>query len=248
MHLTLENMNSKTNPALQYSLSDYVAISSFYLNRKRTYSFRLILHTLFILGMISTGCKSKHPDGSEFIGEINQIDGSGKKQGPWKIYTDSILISEGSYVDGEPDGLWTYLYENGQMKEEGNFGQGVKNGMWVEWYSDGGLMWKGEWKDGERHVAYADAKAEVTFISQDLQDSVLTHENTYRLRIRITNIPVSNLFVEVNNGSITREAEFDHFILNTSSDKILTMTIGYMPDLEFKDFRNLVREIDFRIR
>ncbi len=232
-------MNSKTNPALQYSLSDYVAIS---------YSFRLILQALFILGMISTGCNSKHPDGSEFIGEINQIDGSGKKQGPWKIYTDSILISEGSYVDGEPDGLWTYLYENGQMKEEGNFDQGVKNGMWVEWYSDGGLMWKGEWKDGKRHVGYANAKAEVTFITgQDLQDSVLTHENLYRLRIRITNIPVGNLFVEVDNGSITREAESDHFILNTSSNKILTMTIGYMPDLEFKDFRNLVREIDFRI-
>ncbi|RLE03566.1 MAG: hypothetical protein DRJ13_04345, partial [Bacteroidetes bacterium] len=109
------------------------------------------------------------------------------------------------------------------------------------------LMWKGEWKDGKRHVGYADAKAEVTFKGQDLQDSVLTHENTYRLRIRITNIPVGNLFVEVDNGSITREAECDHFILNTSSDKILTMTIGYMPDLEYKDFRNLVREIDFRI-
>jgi len=241
-------MNSEINPALQYSFSEYVATSSFHLNRKRTYSFRLILYALFILGMISTGCKSRQPDESEFIGEINKIDGSGKKQGLWEVYKDSILISKGSYVDGEPDGPWTYLYENGQLKEEGNFDQGMKNGMWVEWYSDGGLMWKGEWKDGKRHVGYADAKAEVTFIGQDLQDNVLTHENTYRLRIRITNIPVNNLFVDVNSGSITREAESDHFILNTPSDTILTMTIGYMPDLKFKDFRNLVREIDFRIR
>jgi len=201
MHLTLENMNSKTNPALQYGLSDYVAISSFHISRKRTYSFRLILHALFILGMISTGCKSKHPDGSEFVGEINQIDGSGNKHGPWMIYADTVLVAKGSYVDGKPDGLWTYWYGNGQMKEEGHFDQGVKNGMWVEWYSDSNLMWKGEWKNGTRHIAYLDAKA-----------------------------------------------ESDLFILYTSSDTILSMSIGYVPDLEFKDYRNFVREIDFRIR
>ena len=230
-------MNSKTYPALQYSLSDNAEIS-----------FRLILHALFILGMISTGCKSKHSDGAEFIGEINQIDGSDKKQGPWKIYADTILVAEGSYVDGKPDGLWTYWYESGQMKEEGHFDQGMKNGMWVEWYSDSKLMWKGEWTNGTRQIAYPYAEAEIAFIGQDPPDNVLTHDSTYRLRIRILNIPANNLFVEVNSGSITRETESDHFILNTSSDTILTMTIGYMPDLEFKDFRTLVREIDFRIR
>ena len=109
-------------------------------------------------------------------------------------------------------------------------------------------MWKGEWENGTRHIAYPDAKAEITFVGQDLLDNVLTHDSTYRLRIRILNIPVSNLYVEVKNGSITREAESDLFILNISSDTILTMAIGYMPDLEFKNFRNLVREIDFKIR
>jgi len=213
-----------------------------------THSFSIIFRVVLILGFISVGCKTGHPDSTEFKEKINQVDSSGKKQGPWKIYTDTVLIAKGSYVDGKPDGLWTYWYENGQMKEEGNYDQGVKNGMWVEWYSDGALMWKGEWDNGTRHFVEVGAKAEITFIGQDLTDNILTHESTYRIRIRIQNIPVSNIFVEVNTGSITREAESDLFILNTSSDTILTMAIGYIPDLEFKDFRNLVSEIDFKIR
>ena len=52
------------------------------------------------------------------------------------IYADTVLIAKGSYIDGNPDGLWTYWYENGQKKEEGNYQHGVKNGMWVEWHPD----------------------------------------------------------------------------------------------------------------
>ena len=164
------------------------------------------------------------------------------------IYADTVLIARGSYVDGKPDGLWTYWYENGQMKEEGNYQHGVKNGMWVEWYPDGALMWKGQWEKGERHFAYLVNKTEINFIGHDLPDNILTHDSIYRLRFRIQNIPLNNLFVEVSNGSITREEESDLFILYTSSDTILTMAIGYVPDLEFKDFRNLVSVTDFRIR
>ena len=210
-------------------------------------SFRII-QVIFILGIISIGCNSRHPNDTDLKGDINQVDHSGKKHGPWMIYADTILVEKGSYVDGKPDGLWTYWYENGQKKEEGNYQHGVKNGMWVEWYPDGALMWKGGWEKGKRYCEYIGNKTEITFIGQDLPDNVLTLDSIYRLRIRIRNIPVSNLFVELSNGSITREEESDLFILNTSSDTILTMAIGYMPDLEFKDFRNLVSETDFIIR
>jgi hypothetical protein len=95
-----------------------------------------------MMEIISLGCRSEHPDGTKSKGEINQIDRSGRKLGPWKIYADRILIAEGSYLEGESD----------------------------------------------------------------------------------------------------------LFILHTPSDTVLTMAIGYIPDLTFKDLRNLVREVDFKIR
>jgi hypothetical protein len=201
-----------------------------------------------MMEIISLGCRSEHPDGTKSKGEINQIDRSGRKLGPWKIYADSILIAKGSYLEGEPDGLWTYWYQNGQMKEEGHYHKGVKNGMRVEWYQNGTLMWKGEWENGKRYIGYPYEKAEIKFIGEDPPDNVLNNKSIYHLMIKILNIPVSNLFVEVNNGSITREEESDLFILHTPFDMLLTMVIGYIPDLTFKDLRNLVREVDFKIR
>ena len=40
----------------------------------------------------------------------------------------------------------------------------------------------------------------------------------------------------------------DRYLLHTPDDSVMTLAIGYIPDLEFRDFRNLVREIDYRIR
>ncbi len=211
-------------------------------------SIRIILYLLFVSGIISTGCKTMHSDESVFNGEINQFDRSGNKQGPWKIYEDSVLIAQGIYIKGTPDGLWTYWYPNGQLKEEGRYDHGIKTGMWVEWYEDGECMWKGEWENSKRQVAYPDAKAEIRFIGKTPGDNILTHDSTYYLNIRIQNIPVKLLFVETNSGSISRQEESDIFILNTSSDTSLTLSVGYIPDLDFKDFRNLVREFEFKIR
>jgi hypothetical protein len=212
------------------------------------HSFYIIFYMMLMIEIISLGCRSKHPDGTTSREEINQIDRYGRKQGPWKIYTDGILIAEGSYLDGQPDGLWTYRYQNGQLKEEGRYHKGVKNGMWIEWYQDGALMWKGEWEKGKRYIGYPYEKAEIKFIGEDPPDNVLNSRSIYHLRIRIVNIPISNLFVEVNNGSITGEEESDLFILHTPSDTVLTLAIGYIPDLAFKDLRNLVKEVDFTIR
>ena len=93
------------------------------------YSVRAILHIVFILGIISFGCKTKHTDRAVLRGEFNQVDRFGKKQGLWKIYEDSILIGQGTYTDGKPDGLWSYWYQNAQKKEEGHYIKGLKNGM-----------------------------------------------------------------------------------------------------------------------
>jgi hypothetical protein len=198
--------------------------------------------------MICFGCSSNHQNVTGSSEDVNHVDESGKKQGPWKIYSDSVLIARGSYINGKPDGLWTYWYKNGHMKEEGRYKNGIKKGMWIEWYRDGDIMWKGEWQNCTRRIDNLGAEAEISFIGEDHTDRILAADTIYRLKIRINNIPVGNLFVEVDEGKITREEDSDLYILKTPSDSMFTLAVGFIPDLEFKDFRNLVSEIDFRIK
>jgi antitoxin component YwqK of YwqJK toxin-antitoxin module len=212
------------------------------------YARRIIIHLLFIMGMLSFGCTSNHQNAKEPSGDLNQVDHFGQKQGPWEINTDNVLVARGSYVDGKKDGLWTSWYKNGQMKEEGRYKGGVKYGMWVEWYQDGDIMWKGEWKNGVRQLENLGAKAEISIIGQEHMDDVLAMDSLYRLKIRVLNIPASNLFVEVSSGAIIREEDSGLYTLNTSSDSMFTMAIGYIPDLNFMDFRNLVEEIEFKLK
>ena len=198
--------------------------------------------------MILFGCTFSHKNVKEFSGEVNQLDRSGIKQGPWESYVDTVLISRGTFVDGKADGLWTFWYRNGEMKEEGRFDTGVKAGMWVEWYPDGTVMWKGEWENGSRHIEGEGAQVQIIFPGQDHTDHVLCRDSLYRLKIRIQNIPAENLFVEVDKSQVSREGDSDLFILETSSDTMITMAIGYMPDLDFPDFRNLVSEFNFKLK
>lgn len=212
------------------------------------YSGRMNFKLLVIIGTIFFGCNSINQDGKKTSKEINQVNLEGQKVGLWQIYDDSVLISKGSYKDGLHDGLWTYWYNNGQKKEEGHYINGVRSGMWIQWYRDGELMWKGEWENGERIIEDQEYKAKISFIGDKPKDHVLSPDSQYHLRIRIQNIPASNLFVEVDKGEILWGGEPDLFVLNTSSDSMLTMAVGYLPDPDFGDFKNLISEINFRIR
>jgi len=212
------------------------------------FSSKTILQASIVLVILTFGCKTNQSPDPGSGGKINQVDRSGNRQGPWQIYQEDVLIAEGNYLDGQPDGLWKYWYQNGHDKAEGNYDRGIKNGMWVEWYPDGEVMWKGEWVEGKRQIGAPYSKAEIKFIGEDHPDHILARDSTYHMRIRIMNVPVSHVFVEVNSGSIARDTMADLYILRTSSDSTLKMAIGYMPDLEFKDFRNLVTELDFTMR
>jgi antitoxin component YwqK of YwqJK toxin-antitoxin module len=207
-----------------------------------------ILTAWLAICAIGTGCTSGSQSSQKDTDLINQFNKAGDRQGPWEIYSDSVLIARGSYANGKQEGLWTYFYKNGQMKEEGHYKQGIKDGMWVEWYSDGEIMWKGEWKEGTRTIEQKEATPSVIFAGEQPTHHVLVSDSVYDLQIRIPNIPLNHLFVEVNSGTISRVGLSDHFLLHTASDSMLTLAIGYIPDLQFQDFRNLVSEIQFKIR
>ena len=57
---------------------------------------------------------------------------------------------EGTYKNGEQDGVWTYWYENGQKSEEKTYkdGEEIDSTDW-EYYSNGQKKKEQTWKDGE---------------------------------------------------------------------------------------------------
>lgn len=210
-------------------------------------------YTILIMGTIAAGCIPRQHSGEDSQGgtsdsSINQTDRFGRRQGTWKIFEDSMMVATGSYIDGEEQGLWQYWYANGQKKEEGHYKKGVKEGMWTQWYMDGDLMWKGEWTGGKQHIEFTQPRAEVTFPGTVEPVEMLKPDSSYRVKIRIVNVPVSHVYVEVDRGWITMEEGSDRYILHTPEDSVMILAVGYIPDPDFRDFRNLVREIRYRIR
>jgi antitoxin component YwqK of YwqJK toxin-antitoxin module len=211
-------------------------------------SLALIIMVFFLQGLITNSCQSGQQNNLQTEKSENQFDSSGKRHGSWSIYADSTLFATGSFKHGKKEGLWTYYYPNGQMKEEGHYHQDIKNGMWIEWYPDGEIMWKGEWIQGNRTIEQKEAHPKILFNGKAYSGQALSKDSVYDLQIRIPNVPVDHLFVEVDKGEISRVEKSDHFILYTPADSLLTLAVGYIPDLEFRDFRNLVNEYQFSIK
>jgi uncharacterized protein len=62
---------------------------------------------------------------------------NGKKDGEWKGYTNGILYFQGSYLEGLPDGMHIYYWDNGRIKEKGRYNAGQKDGDWTTYDYDG---------------------------------------------------------------------------------------------------------------
>ena len=204
----------------------------------------ILCHSLIII-FILTGCKSGKPNSGDGNGsdktELVQEDGT------YKEYKDSALVARGKYENGKPEGLWTYWYTNGQMKAEGHYTNGLKNGMWIEWYDDGAIMWKGEWNMGSRTIQIPRLDPELKFLGDTNEESVLKRDSVYNFQIRIPNIPAELLFIEGENGIIRSDKKPDRFICIPSAGTSMKIIVGYYPDTAFRDFRNLVREYEFRV-
>lgn len=197
--------------------------------------------------IVATGCKNSTADHPASTDRNHQEADSSVINGTWEKYEDSVLVARGSYKNGKKTGNWTYWYPNGQIREEGHFRKGEKDGMWVQWYKDGEVMWKGVWDMGERKIDPHDAEPEIEFPAAKPEGSVLNSDSTYLIQIRIPNVPPDFLFVEVSTGKITRTGTPDQFVFHPSGDGLVTLLIGYYPDKDFKDFRNLVAEREFTI-
>ena len=113
---------------------------------------RLLLIVLFISfgysqsindeKLIEKGRLKYHPDTKElYSGKVFKNRMGGEKD------------FEGSYKDGEKDGLWTDWYENGQKKSERNYKYGFDIGSWTAWYQNGQKKSEVKYKDGQKEIS-----------------------------------------------------------------------------------------------
>lgn len=72
----------------------------------------------------------------------------GMRNGMWKYYyldhsgaaTDSLCFYKGNFIEDNPDGVHTWYWENGKVKDEGRYVNGLKEGDWYKYNSDGTLF------------------------------------------------------------------------------------------------------------
>ena len=90
---------------------------------------------------------------------IQILNGQKKYEGTWKDgekegletkwYENGQMKIEVTYKDGIEDGLQTYWYENGQKESEGTYKNGEWDGLSTRWYENGQKESEGTIKDGE---------------------------------------------------------------------------------------------------
>lgn len=66
-------------------------------------------------------------------------------------YSNGKLASEGTIVNGKPDGYWKTYYESGLLKSEGNRKNGQLEGQWKFYSETGKLNLEYEYKDGKKN-------------------------------------------------------------------------------------------------
>ena len=68
------------------------------------------------------------------------IEGSyvnGQRDGLWRFYSGGKLSYEGCYVRGSYIGKWRWWHENGKLQSEGNYVDGELDGLWRNWDKNG---------------------------------------------------------------------------------------------------------------
>ena len=92
---------------------------------------------------------SYHEDGIAIRSQGQYL--GGKSDGMWtEYYPNGKREDQGSKYDGDNEGLWTFWYENGEKKEEVEFVDDKRNGPGVLYHDNGKPSKAGWWTDGKR--------------------------------------------------------------------------------------------------
>jgi antitoxin component YwqK of YwqJK toxin-antitoxin module len=78
----------------------------------------------------------------------------GTKHGPYRSFWapgGTQRQTEGQYVDGKQDGLWSMWHVDGKRWEETHYQRGLKHGLWTVRNAKGSLEVRGEYRAGKEH-------------------------------------------------------------------------------------------------
>ncbi len=73
---------------------------------------------------------------------------AGYATGMWKSYDNNVLVSEGAYKEGYPDGTFKEYYSDKKLKSQKTFAAGKINGKAITYYPDGKIETEKEFKKG----------------------------------------------------------------------------------------------------
>lgn len=87
--------------------------------------------------------------------------GGDQRHGTFKTWhPNGALHTEGRYVEGAEDGVWTRWYEDGTRELVAHFTRGVRHGLLRVWYPDGRPRELAQWVEGERdgpHITWSES-------------------------------------------------------------------------------------------
>lgn len=77
-----------------------------------------------------------------------------KEKSKGKLVVDYYISGEKAqevyYVDGKPDGKYSFYYKSGALKIAGKYSEGKKEGIWKTFSKLGKIKKKGKYKDNEK--------------------------------------------------------------------------------------------------
>jgi antitoxin component YwqK of YwqJK toxin-antitoxin module len=121
-------------------------------------------HTLLIITalMLIVGCSESDAQQKVITVTETYNDGDVSKISYHKITGNKIELvkeinwykngqkrEEGTFKDGEKDGVWTEWYKNGQKWYEATYKDGEVDGKWTGWWDNGQKKYERTYKDGK---------------------------------------------------------------------------------------------------
>ena len=102
------------------------------------------MHQIILLIILSVGFSQQLPKVVETYENGNIKNITFHKETPTGIetvkyegyYYTGQKASEGTFLNGKEDGLWTYWYENGQKNSEVTYTDGKESGLGTNWHID----------------------------------------------------------------------------------------------------------------
>src|SRR5688572_17555325 len=86
------------------------------------------------------------------IGQVNQVDANGKKQGVWKkaYENNAVYRYVGQFKDDKPYGKFVYYYESGDVEAVINFSDDGSVGYSKMYHESGYMMARGKYVNQQK--------------------------------------------------------------------------------------------------